>query len=135
MTTLQNLTQAIINEVNGKIEATTHLNNERTLESHFEAIDRFEQSINVLAMNNKGNRFTEVENEDGTTKRVWNRGRATADKRELWNGRIQYTMYKSETEKYESKKAPATATIKTSIKNLPDRTLGHKTVSDKEFKP
>lgn len=131
----QKLTQDIINAINGKVEGTQHLANERTLESHFEAIDRFEQSINILAMNNLGDRYHEVENEDGSTKRVWNRGRATADKRELWNGRIQYTMYKSETEKYESKKAPATATIKASIKNLPDRAIGNKTVSDKEFKP
>lgn len=133
--TYATIAQDIINAINGKVEGTQALANERTLESHFNAIDRFEQSINVLAMNNLGDRYHEVENEDSTTKRVWNRGRATADKRELWNGRIQYTMYRSESAKYEQRKAPATATIKASIKNLPDRTIGNKSVSDKEFKP
>lgn len=129
------LTQNIINAIYGQQDAVKALSNERTLESHFNAIDRFEQAINILAMNNKGDRFTEVENEDGSVDRKWFRGRDKANGKELWNGRLQYTMYRSESEKYEQKKAPATATIKASIKNLPDRTIGNKAVSNKEFKP
>lgn len=115
MTTLQNLTQEIINAVQGQQDAITHLANERTLDSHFDAIDRFEQGINILAMNNVGDRYKEIETDNGS-KRVRVVGRDKADKRELWNGRLQYTMYKSESEKYLPKKSASTASIK--VKNF-----------------
>ena len=136
MTDYREITQEIINAINGKQDAVTHLVNERTLESHFDAVDNFDRAINVLAMNNKGDRYTEVENEDGTSQKIWHRQKVSADKRELWNGKLQYTMYKSESAKYEPKKAHATASIKASIKNLPQARQYNTTVdASKEFKP
>ena len=130
------LTQDIINAINATNDLARQNRNERTLESHFNAMDNFELSLNVLAMNNRGDRYIEVEKEDGTTKKVWHNSRACADKRELWNGKIQYAMYKSESAKYEPKKAPATASIKASIKNLPQpRQYNTNVELSKEFKP
>ena len=135
MTTLQNLTQDIINAVYGQQDAVRHLNNERTLKSHFDAIDSFDRAINVLAMNNVGDRYREVErNGQVQTRRIV--GRESADKRELWNGRIQYTMYKSESAKYEPKTDVPKASIKASIKNIPShREFKGSIDASKEFKP
>lgn len=135
MNNLQNLTQEIINAVYGQQDAVKQLKNERTLESHFEAMDEYERAINVLAMNNRGDRFEEIENEDGSVDKKWFRGRDKADARELWNGRLQYTMYKAESDRYTEKKAPAKATIKASIKNLPTTKEYKAVASNKEFKP
>ena len=136
MNNLQNLTQDIINAVYGKQDAVTHLANERTLDSHFEAVDNFDRAINVLAMNNLGDRYTEVEKEDGSVEKKWFRTKESADKRDLWNGRIQYTMYKSETEKYLPKQNAPKAKIKATIKNLPTpRKFEGVVDSTKEFKP
>lgn len=115
MTNLKEMTQDIINAIYGKQDAVAHLTNERTLDSHFDAIDRFEQGINILAMNNVGDRYKEVATDNGS-KIVRVVGRDKADKRELWNGRLQYTMYKSESEKYLPKKSASTASIK--VKNF-----------------
>ena len=116
----QNLTQEIINAIYGQQDAVHHLNNERTLESHFDAIDSFERAINVLAMNNLAKKSFE---------------KAPAQKSDLWNGRLQYTMYKSESAKYEPKTDAPKASIKASIKNLPQPRQYNTTVdSSKEFK-
>jgi hypothetical protein len=115
MTNLKEMTQEIINAVYGKQDAVTHLANERTLDSHFDAIDRFEQGINILAMNNVGDRYKEVATENGS-KIVRVVGKDKADKRELWNGKLQYTMYKSESDKYLPKKSASKASIK--VKNF-----------------
>lgn len=101
MTNYKEMTQEIINAIYGQQDAVAHLSNERTLDSHFDAIDRFEESVNVLAMNNRSDR---------------NFKRACANKTELWNGKIQYTMYKSESDKYLPKKSASTASIK--VKNF-----------------
>lgn len=113
-TTLQELTQNIINEVNGKVEGTIALANQTSLERHFDAIDRFEQGINILAMNNRGDRYTESEDGSRIVRIV---GRDKADKSELWNGRLQYTMYKSESDKYLPRKKASVASIK--VKSFP----------------
>lgn len=135
MTTLQNLTQDIINVVYGQQDAVLHLNNERTLKSHFDAIDNFDRAINVLAMNNVSDRYHEVErNGQVQTRRIV--GKESANKTELWNGKIQYTMYKSESAKYEPKKDAPKASIKASIKNIPSHREFKGTVdASKEFKP
>jgi hypothetical protein len=135
MTTLQNLTQEIINAVKGQQEAVTHLNNERTLQAHFDAYDSFDRAINVLAMNNKGDRFEEIENEDGSVEKKWLRKRGMANPKELWNGRIQYTLYKSDTDMFAPKKSPAKASIKASIKSLPQAREFKSVALNAEFKP
>jgi hypothetical protein len=137
MNNLQNLTQDIINAViNADVEMDVMLqaSRNRQLERIEKSRESFETAINMLASNNVGDRYVEVE-KDGEVRLQRKVGKASANRNELWNGKIDYCMYKSDIDKYLPKQDKPTATIK-AIKRLPKvHDFKGFVDSSKEFKP
>lgn len=121
---ISTLTQDIINAViNTDVEMDVMLqaSRSRQIERIEKSRESFETAINVLAINNSSDR---------------NFKKACANKSDLWNGRIQYTMYKSDTEKLQPMQDAPKASIKASIKHIPSsRKFEGVADSSKDFKP
>jgi hypothetical protein len=115
MNNFKDFLTSVVNEVasqNAVEELRKH-----SLEDMFEILDNTEQAINVLAMNNIGDR-RKVDDEGKVTYLVQ---RGSASPKELWNGKLTHTMYASDEQRLlateRKPKAKSRAVIRSNVKH------------------